>query len=267
VGVPKGKIQTLGNTKFDEAVTPLSEEEKQKWRAELGIPDDAFVWVCGSTRDDPDPNKPSEEAMLAFVLRSLLIQFPRLYVVVAPRHLERVPQVRAIFSNPSPPLEWAPYLEGNRVNFAAGTVAIKKNPVEPPSLRSERQTGRLLILDTFGELSSVYAIADVAFVGGSLVNRGGQSVFQPLSQGVPVVFGTYMQNQRDISALAIAEEVGFEQKDASFLAYKVGMILELSEEEKQTLSRKCRSLIERNQGVSKRYVEKMGEYLPKWPRI
>jgi 3-deoxy-D-manno-octulosonic-acid transferase len=260
VGVPKEKIQTLGNTKFDEAVTPLSEDKRQQWREELGIPKDAFVWVCGSTRDDPDPNYPCEEAQLAYILPFLFYQFPTLHVIVAPRHLERVAQIVTIFNNPNPPPEWAPYLEN--IRFRIDIKAEKRTlPIQTPALRSEKQTGRLLILDTFGELSSVYAIADIAFVGGSLVNQGGQSVFQPLSQGVPVVFGPHMQNQRDISALAILDQVGFERENAGVLVDKVTEILNLDKLKKQVLSQKCRSLIEKNQGVSKRYIEKMGEFL------
>jgi 3-deoxy-D-manno-octulosonic-acid transferase len=138
-----------------------------------------------------------------------------------------------------------------------------------PVLRSQKQTGRLMILDTFGELSSVYAIADIAFVGGSLVRTGGQSVFQPISQGVIAYFGPNMQNQRDISALAIAEGVAIQVENTQMLTkHLMGYVSVRQGEEgekyqvkKQERYQKCRALIERNQGVSKRYVEKMGEFL------
>jgi 3-deoxy-D-manno-octulosonic-acid transferase len=119
-----------------------------------------------------------------------------------------------------------------------------------------------LLLDTFGELAKVYAVADVAFVGGSLVRQGGQSVFQPLAQGVPAVFGPYMSNQRDIAALSKAEGVGFEVKDPNELAAEVIRLLSLPPDEKRRLAEKARALIERNQGVSAQCVEEVARLLP-----
>jgi 3-deoxy-D-manno-octulosonic-acid transferase len=150
-------------------------------------------------------------------------RFPELILIVAPRHLERADVV-------------AMHLGG-------------------PARRSKKETGPTLLLDTFGELSRVYAIADVAFVGGSLAPWGGQSVFQPLAQGVPAVFGPKMNNQRDISALSQAEDVGFEINDPESLAREVIRILSLPESEKMALGEKARTLIERNQGVTARALD------------
>lgn len=118
-----------------------------------------------------------------------------------------------------------------------------------------RDADDVLLLDTFGELARAYAVADVAFVGGSLVKRGGQSVFQPLAQGVPAVFGPYMNNQRDIAALAQAEGIGFLVRDATELAETVHLILNLPAHEKAALAAKSRALIERNSGVTGRALD------------
>ncbi|MES2459074.1 MAG: 3-deoxy-D-manno-octulosonic acid transferase, partial [Armatimonadota bacterium] len=119
----------------------------------------------------------------------------------------------------------------------------------------------VLLLDTFGELARVYAVADVAFVGGSLLPFGGQSVFQPLAQGVPALFGPYMNNQRDIAALSRAEGVGFQVEDTGQLASNVVRLVSLPEEEKMLLAQKARRLIERNQGVSARCVDIVADLL------
>jgi 3-deoxy-D-manno-octulosonic-acid transferase len=121
--------------------------------------------------------------------------------------------------------------------------------------RSKGKHGATLILDTFGELGRAYAVADVAFIGGSLAPWGGQSVFQPLAQGVPALFGPNMNNQRDIAALAIAEGVAEQVRDAEALAEAVCRWLALPTDEKATLGRRARALIERNQGVSVRCLE------------
>ena len=120
---------------------------------------------------------------------------------------------------------------------------------------------RALLLDTFGELGRVYAVAEVAFVGGSLLPFGGQSVFQPLAQGVPALFGPHMNNQRDIAALAKAEGVGFEVRDADSLAAEVTRLLSVSAEERAALAATARALIERNQGVAARCVEAVAALL------
>ena len=222
VGADPARIATFGNTKFDEAVTPLSPDDRAALRVTLGIPDHAPVWVCGSTR-------PGEEAIIARAFAPLLTEFPDLRLIVAPRHLDRAGE-------------------------AASALTLDSHP---PARRSHGETladTSVLLLDTFGELAQVYAVADVAFVGGSLLPFGGQSVFQPLAQGVPTVFGPHMNNQRDIAGLALSEGVGFEVTDADTLAAKVTEILSLPPDARDSLRTRARALIERNQGVAARCV-------------
>ena len=222
VGAPQERTQTFGNTKFDESATMLSIEERSKLRAELGIPEGALVWICGSTRDGKD-GIPDEEVLIAEAAKRVRERFPELRLIVAPRHLERVEAVKT-------------HLPGSMQ-------------------RSKGEHGATLLLDTFGELGRAYAVADVAFIGGSLAPWGGQSVFQPLAQGVPALFGPNMNNQRDIAALAISEGVGEQVADANALAEAVCRWLALSPEQKAQNAQKARALIERNQGVSAKCLD------------
>ncbi len=98
-------------------------------------------------------------------------------------------------------------------------------------------------------------------MGGSLLPFGGQSVFQPLAQGVPALFGPFMNNQRDIAGLAKAAGVGFEVRDADALAGEVTRLLSLPAGEKRALSAAARALIERNQGVAARCVDAVARLL------
>lgn len=222
LGVAPERVAVLGNTKFDEAAQPLDAAARAALRRDLGIPDGAPVLVCGSTRESKVGGD-DEEVLVARALARIRQRFPDLRVVVAPRHVERADAV-------------ARALPG-------------------AARRSLGQTGPDLILDTYGELARVYAVADLAFVGGSLVPWGGQSVFQPLAQGVPALFGPHMNNQRDIAALALAEGVGFEVADADALAAEAIRLLSLDPAEKAALASRAQALIARNQGAAARCAD------------
>jgi 3-deoxy-D-manno-octulosonic-acid transferase len=236
VGADTARVRTFGNTKFDESATPLTDAERSALRTDLGLPPDAPVWVCGSTRNAPEAGEPDEEAHVARAFAAARRQAGNLRLILAPRHRERADAAASALT-------------------AAGFTVGRRS-------RGEKATDfDCLLLDTFGELGRVYAVADVAFVGGSLVKQGGQSVFQPLAQGVPALFGPYMNNQRDIAALAKAAGVGWEVADADELGAQVVRLASLPPDEKRALSAKARALIERNQGVSARCVEAVAELL------
>ena len=245
VGAAPAKVKNLGNTKFDENAVSLSAEERAAFRADLGIPLNAPVWVCGSTR-------PGEEEVIAQAFATARRHLPDLQLIVAPRHLDRSDESAAVF-------EAAGYSVRRRSRVTPSPVSVSS--VTPPLFLGEGAGGGVTLLDTFGELARVYAVAGIAFVGGSLKPFGGQSVFQPLSQGVPAVFGPYMNNQRDIAALAKAEGVGFEVTDAETLAAEIVRLLTLPEAEKAALSAKARQLIERNKGVAARCVDEVARLL------
>ena len=288
VGAEPARVQTVGNTKFDESPAPVTPAEIVALRADLGLTD-ATVWVCGSTRNAPsgDPT-PDEEAQIATAYQQARTALPGLQLILAPRHLDRADAIVAtleaaglrvrrrsrgvsppapsggalpvggnvplhpVLDSPSPLLPGAKEATANPTR-SSGTLAPAAQAAPPEGAGGENVD--VLLLDTFGELARVYAVADVAFVGGSLVRQGGQSVFQPLAQGVPALFGPYMNNQRDIAALALAEGVGFEVADAAALAAAVVRIVGLPEGERAEIGRRARLLIERNQGVSGRCVE------------
>jgi 3-deoxy-D-manno-octulosonic-acid transferase len=232
VGAEPSRIVTLGNTKFDEAVRALNADERAGLRQSLGLPPGASVWVCGSTR-------PGEEEIIARAFVQARRVLPDLRLIVAPRHIERADEVAVILTR-----------EG------AGPVARRSKMAGP-----ELGGWDVLLLDTFGELGRVYALADVAFVGGSLLPFGGQSVFQPLAQGAPALFGPHMNNQRDIAALARSEGVGWEVSDADTLAAQVVRLVSLPPDDRAQLGARARALIERNQGVARRSVDALARLL------
>jgi 3-deoxy-D-manno-octulosonic-acid transferase len=209
-------VEVLGNCKFDQAAEGL-DADPDKWRSELGIPADAQVVVVGSTRG---------EAEEQFVLEALASLPADVWIVHAPRHLEGVPDlaVRA----------------GEKLGSAA--------------LRSRGETGRYLILDTYGELAQVYTVADVVVIGGGFSNLGGQNLIQPLALGKPVLHGPHMQNFRD--AADMAQKAGASRICATpgELADAINQIL-TDEDLRRRMGAAARQLVSENLGASKRYAE------------
>jgi len=174
VGFPEERVKIAGNTKFDALPRPLPEEERRTLRASLGIPDGSPVVVFGSVR-------PLEEEPVANATEQVLSRIADAHVVVAPRHLDRAPPLVSALD-------------------AAGVRSVRRS--DPGSGRPAES--RTVVLDTTGELSRVYAIADVAFVGGSLGPYGGHNPLEPAAHGVPVLFGPHTESCRDSAERLLA---------------------------------------------------------------
>ena len=134
------------------------------------------VLVCGSTVD-------GEESLLLRAFENVLVQHPGAVMILAPRHPERFPVVAAL-------------LEQMSIGFCRRSL-----------WKGEALTGGVFLLDTIGELAPLYALADIAFVGGSLVPRGGHNIIEPAQHGVAIVVGNHTENFRDIVNL-------FQSRDA-----------------------------------------------------
>jgi 3-deoxy-D-manno-octulosonic-acid transferase len=171
LGVPRERIEILGNVKFDSLPDRRNYDAASK-RALFGIPPDAKVFVAGSTR-------PGEEEVIARAFLHILKVYPGAVLICAPRHLNRVNEVERIFSE-------------------AGIPFAKRSSGK----RFDASRYRVFLLDTMGELLDAYACADVAFVGGSLRDFGGHNPMEPAALGVPVLFGPYMEQTGSKELLA-----------------------------------------------------------------
>lgn len=164
IGVDQDKVEVSGNLKFDVAVpaaAPIVD------RLRVAVSAEGPVLVCGSTVE-------GEELLLINTFRSVLASHPRAVMVLAPRHPERF-------------------------NDVAGLLEVTGTPFWRRSQwNGEALCGGVFLLDSIGELASVYALADVAFVGGSLVPRGGHNIIEPAQHGVAIVVGPHVENFRDI---------------------------------------------------------------------
>jgi 3-deoxy-D-manno-octulosonic-acid transferase len=170
IGAPPSRVEVSGNLKFDlQPAKPPSivANLHDSFRATGAQP----VLVCGSTADD------EEERMLLQAFQSILASYPHAVMILAPRHPERFPEVAGL-------------LESLGIRFLRRSL-----------WSGESLAGGVLLLDTIGELSAVYGLADIAFVGGSLVPKGGHNIIEPARHGAAIVVGNHTENFRDIIGL------------------------------------------------------------------
>jgi 3-deoxy-D-manno-octulosonic-acid transferase len=164
IGANSGRVQVSGNLKFEISVSQQSELVKQ---LRVTLPAAVPVIVCGSTVE-------GEEPMLLEAFKGVLEKTPQALLILAPRHPERFASVTASISQ-------------------SGLRCWKRS-----EWKNEALSGGVFLLDSIGELASIYAIAFAAFVGGSLVPRGGHNILEPAQFGRPIFVGPYTENFRDI---------------------------------------------------------------------
>jgi 3-deoxy-D-manno-octulosonic-acid transferase len=160
-----------GNLKYDAAIgfDPVAEEKV--WRERLGL-GEAPLLVGGSTHDP-------EERILCETFKKVLKAVPGARLLLAPRHLERVPEVQKAIE-------------------AAEMKCYKKTQLSPAGTADG-----VLLLDTVGELSRVYSAATAVFIGGTFCARGGQNMLEPAALGKPVVSGPSLSNFEEIARLLV----------------------------------------------------------------
>jgi 3-deoxy-D-manno-octulosonic-acid transferase len=166
LGCGPERVTVSGNLKFDVRAAVEAEATRM---LKAGAEGARFV-VAGSTLE-------GEEAALLEAWPRLLTSDKNLVMVIAPRHPERFAAVAALLDQSG--LDW----------------------VRRSGWKSEDmlRAGQVVLLDTIGELASVYSLAAVAFVGGSLVAAGGHNPLEPAQFGVPIVMGPHYANFRAIT--------------------------------------------------------------------
>lgn len=177
-------LRRCGNLKFDLTLPVKLFEQGQALRQQWGA--ERLVWVAGSTRA-------GEEKMVLTVFQQLRQMYPNLLLILVPRHPERFKEVAQLCANQA--LPW-----------------VRRSHTELPSTQTAIYLG-----DTMGDLLRLYAAADVAFVGGSLMPLGGHNPLEPAALGLPVVFGSHTFNFSDICQQLVAQGAAQQVKDTTSL--------------------------------------------------
>lgn len=192
LGAPPERVVVTGNLKNDAPPDPAGAADL--WRRLLGLSPEQRVWIAGST------HRGEEEAVMT-AHAAAVREHPRLTLVLAPRHPERVDEVVALVTS-----------RGFR-------------PLRRSELPGGRTTNAVIIVDTVGELAQMYAVADVVFVGGSLVARGGHNVLEPALRRKPVLIGPHTENFREAAALLTQSGGAIVVHDAAALTAELTRLL------------------------------------------
>lgn len=224
LGVKPSKIRVTGDLKYDGSFKVMCKDDKKAIKDSLDIPENAIVLVAGSTH-------PGEEEIIFKVYIELKEEFKDLVLIIAPRQIERVAEIRQLG-------------EG---------YSLK--PVERTRLAAKDFKGTLgyevVILDTIGELADLYSISTIAFVGGSFAKIGGHNLLEPVFYGKPVLFGPYVQDFQEIAEVLLMNNIGMMVRDEEELKNKIRLLLR-DEARRQGIRANAEGLLEREKGALKR---------------
>jgi len=226
-------IKVTGNLKFDRLLCLPEDIRQYELIKQISIPEDFKVIIGGSVRS-------GEERILIDVFKRLDEKNPNLILILAPRHLNRLKEVEKVISN-------------RGMKFIRRSQLYNKTSLDNHSV---------ILLDTIGELSGMYSLADVAFVGGSLVPVGGHNLLEPAIYGVPVLFGPYVDHFKEEAKILIQSGGGIQVKDAEELYLNLSSLL--SDEQRRTeLGEKAKEAIQEETGVSQRTADLIFSLLEK----
>lgn len=233
-GIPPSRLKFLGNIKVDRALIAAGQlpeipklTELKRIKQELG-----GLWVVGGST-----HKGEEEALVE-AMGTVLRAGMEAVLILAPRHLERLSGIEALLKERG--------FGFVRLSRLAYTETLKE---------------RVILIDRMGVLFSVYALADVAFIGGSLVPKGGHNILEPLVLGVPVMFGEHTENMGELAKGALELGLGKRLRDANDLE---NTLLALAKDPKpiKEAAMRCRSFILEHQGALRATLDMLDGFLP-----
>ena len=237
LGAPADRVVCTGNIKFDQPV-PAIEREDADDLGHLLLANNEELFVAGSTH-------PGEEEQLLACYRILLQQHPGLIFLLAPRHIERAPQVEAVASR-------------------HGFAVVRRSRL--PKGCAPTKGPRVVILDTRGELATVYCHAVATFVGGTFVPIGGHNLLEPAIWGKPVFFGPYTDHCAEIAGLLLRAGGGRRTTDGADLATQVMALLN-NRPALERMGRAARQVVLDNKGALEHTVEVISRLLDARPAV
>lgn len=214
LGAKKDRVEVTGNLKFDIELENFSEESKENLKNQIYY-NGKKIFVCGSTRTGEDE-----------ILIESFKKLKNYLLVLVPRHLDRIPKLEELIKSQG--LTYKKYSELEEGDY------------------------QVLIVDKMGVLRKFYSIADITFVGGTLVNIGGHSLLEPLFYRKNPIFGKYLQNVKDISKEVLKREIGYLAENSEEIYENI-----LKIEKNDLDSKKIEDFFRENQNVAEKILEKI----------
>jgi 3-deoxy-D-manno-octulosonic-acid transferase len=236
MGAPEGRVEVTGNLKYDAeppAPSAFSEWLEQQIRAQERWP----VFVAGSVVAE-------EEQAVVAAYDIVQRKWRHALLILAPRKPDRFEAAAAIAA------------EG-------GWNVVRRSRLDLTAALNENAD--VLVLDSIGELAGLYALADAAFVGGSLVPAGGHNILEPAWFSNPPVFGRSMENFRDMAAQFLAAKAGIQVSSGPMLG-KVWEQLVEDRSTREKMGATARALSERNRGATARSLDRIAAVLDRRAR-
>ncbi|WP_443862824.1 3-deoxy-D-manno-octulosonic acid transferase [Fusobacterium ulcerans] len=222
IGADENRVETLGNLKFDIDLERFDEKTKEELKKFLGV-DGRKVFTAGSTRT-------GENEIILQVFKKLT----NTILILVPRHIERVPVIEELIKK-------------------EGLIYKKYSKIDSDNFEKTD----IILVDKIGVLRKLYSIADIAFVGGTLVDIGGHSLLEPLFYGKTPIFGPYLQNVKDISKEVLNKNIGYKVENVDEFLEAVNQIERNSDMYKKNIE----VFFEENNRTADKILEKIDKLL------
>ncbi|VAX24570.1 hypothetical protein MNBD_NITROSPINAE01-619 [hydrothermal vent metagenome] len=219
------RVKVTGSLKFD-STPPGTPADKETLKRLLGIGPNEKIFLLGSVHE-------GEETAIRGAIKAQTA-FGELKIVIAPRRIENLGWIEKT-------------LEGT------GLTATRKSQM--PKIPEAKEKS-VLIIDTFGELSKLYSVADLVFVGGSLINHGGQNPLEPAGYGVAPMFGPSMSNFRDVAETLLGCGGAWRVENETEIE-NLALSLLNDPQKRKKAGASAKSAVDKNRGTTDRTAEEI----------
>lgn len=231
LGSAPERTEVCGNLKYDVKPPEGISDKVLYFRRLLGLAEDVFLVAAGSTMKD-------EELLVFQAFQTLKQVCPSAVLLIAPRHPERFRDVEQLLAS-------------------LALRYVKRSTLEIDMVRLNPE---VILLDSMGELSTLYALADVVFIGGSLVPRGGHNILEPALFAKPILFGPHMTNFKEMAEHFLRSQAAIQVADSWELASR---LIELSKDRRlrQETGENGYHILQSNSGATERLLERVERLL------
>jgi 3-deoxy-D-manno-octulosonic-acid transferase len=234
LGAQPARVRMVGNLKFDSQPPQLGEFARAL-KAALRQAQRGPVLVAASTM-------PGEEPLVLQAWDLIQARYPKALLILAPRHPARFEEVSL-----------------DLARAQRGFVRRTTMQVEERALSSQLASTAILFLDSIGELAGVFEVADMVFIGGSLVPTGGHNLLEPAYWSKVIAFGPHMENFRDIAKLFLDAGAAIQIRNPEELAHATWLLE--NKEARERLGAAAREVLEQNSGATARTLDGLRKYL------